>query len=96
MSKSTTNASNNESRSWRELVSTHRLAMAVLAGILATHIATITGYWYHGIGMPDLDWPRFNGYLLERQSRGHRRISCSARRASARSSNGRFSVPTIW
>ena len=68
MSKSTTNASNNESRSWRELVSTHRLAMAVLAGILATHIATITGYWYHGIGMPDLDWPRFNGYLLERTS----------------------------
>ena len=66
MTKPTTNASNNESRSWRELASTHRLAMAVLAGILATHIATITGYWYHGIGMPDLDWPRFNGYLLER------------------------------
>lgn len=55
-----------EARSWRELVSTHRLGMAVLAGLLATHIATITGYWYHGIGLPDLDWPRFNGYLLVR------------------------------
>jgi hypothetical protein len=40
--------------------------MTVFAGILATHIATITGYWYHGIGLPDLDWPRFNGYLLLR------------------------------
>ena len=33
--------------------------------------------------------------LFEREE-AHRSISCSARRASARSSNGRFSVPTIW
>jgi hypothetical protein len=55
---------------WRELATRHPLAVAVLAGILATHIATITGYWYHGVGLPDLDWPRFNGYLLFRAALG--------------------------
>lgn len=60
-------ASNNtEARMWREVVSRHPLGTTIFAGILATHIATITGYWYHGIGLPDLDWPRFNGYLLVR------------------------------
>jgi len=63
---STKPVNNGEARSWRELASTHPLGMAILAGIVATHIATITGYWYHGIGLPDLDWPRFNGYLLLR------------------------------
>jgi len=63
---STERLNNREARSWRELASTHPLSMAVLAGIVATHIATITGFWYHGIGLPDLDWPRFNGYLLVR------------------------------
>lgn len=51
---------------WRETVSRHRLGTAVLAGFVATHIATITGFWLHGIGLPDVDWPRFNGYLLMR------------------------------
>src|SRR5207245_9054889 len=64
MTKPTTKASNNESRSWRELVSTHRLATAVLAGILATHIATITAYWYHATSMPHLHCPSFSGYPL--------------------------------
>ena len=37
------------------------------------------------------------GGLLEREARSaHREISSSARLASARSSNGRFSLPTIW
>ncbi len=38
--------------------------------------------------------------LLQREARAHRRrsreMACSARRASARSSKGRFSLPTIW
>jgi hypothetical protein len=63
---STKPLNNGEARCWRELASTHPLGMAILAGIVATHIATITGFWYHGIGLPDLDWPRFNGYLLVR------------------------------
>lgn len=55
---------------WRVLATTNPLAVALVAGVLATHIATITGYWYHGIGLPDLDWPRFNGYLLFRAELG--------------------------
>jgi hypothetical protein len=43
----------------------------VLAGIIATHIVTVTGYWYHGIGLPNLDFPRFNGYLLFRAELGN-------------------------
>ena len=41
---STERLNNREARSWRELASTHPLGMAVLAGIVATHIATITGF----------------------------------------------------
>ena len=44
---------------WRVMATAHPLAMALVAGILATHIATITGYWFHGIGpqrprLPDI------------------------------------------
>jgi hypothetical protein len=49
---------------WREIVSQHRIAAALLAGFIATHIATVTGYWYHGINLVDLGWPDFNGNLL--------------------------------
>jgi len=59
-----------EAFEWRALVTRHRLGVAVLAGIVATHIATVTGFWFHGIGLPDLDWPRFNGYLLFRAALG--------------------------
>jgi hypothetical protein len=45
-------------------VSSSRLVTALVAGFVATHIATVTGYWYHGINMPDLGWPNFNGVLL--------------------------------
>ena len=56
---------------WRRLSNTHPIAMAVLAGFVGTHIATIFGFWFHGIfGLPDLDWPRFNGYLLFRPTFG--------------------------
>lgn len=46
------------------------LAGAMVAGFAATHLATVTGYWYHGLalksgaGFPDLGWPAFNGLLL--------------------------------
>jgi hypothetical protein len=45
-------------------VSKSRLVTALVAGFVATHIATVTGYWYHGINLPDLGWPDFNGTLL--------------------------------
>lgn len=31
---------------------------------MATHIATVSGYWFHGVNLPDLGWPNFNGLLL--------------------------------
>ncbi|MEX1124804.1 MAG: hypothetical protein WD895_06345 [Acidimicrobiia bacterium] len=55
---------------WRVVATTRPLAMALVAGILATHIATVMGYWFHGIGLRDLDFPTFNGYLLFRPEMG--------------------------
>jgi hypothetical protein len=46
---------------WRDWVSTHRLAAAFLAGLIATHMATIIGYWLPSIGLPRLDWNLING-----------------------------------
>ncbi len=60
----------NSATRWRLVATRKPLAMALVAGILATHIATITGYWFHGIGLRDLDFPTFNGYLLFRPEMG--------------------------
>jgi hypothetical protein len=49
---------------FRSSVSTSRLVTALVAGIVATHIATVTGTWYEGINLPPLNWPNFNGILL--------------------------------
>src|SRR5438128_9625006 len=55
---------------WRVFVTERPLAGALVAGFVATHLATVTGYWYHGLalhsgaGLPDLGWPAFNGGLL--------------------------------
>jgi len=55
---------------WRVFVTERPLAGALVAGFVATHLATVTGYWYHGLGLksgqglPDLGWPAFNGALL--------------------------------
>lgn len=49
---------------WRAEVSKHRIAFALLAAFVATHIATVSGYWYKIIGIPTLGWPQFNGILL--------------------------------
>jgi hypothetical protein len=49
---------------FRSAVSNNRLVAALVAGFIATHVATVTGYWYRIIDFPNLDWPRFNGILL--------------------------------
>src|SRR6059036_3971348 len=55
---------------WRVFVTERPLAGALVAGFVATHIATVTGYWYSGLnftagkGLPNLGWPAFNGLLL--------------------------------
>jgi hypothetical protein len=48
---------------YRDWVSEHRVSAAVLAGLVATHIATVIGYWMPGIGLPQLDWNRVNGLI---------------------------------
>ena len=52
------------SKAFRSEVSGSRLVTALVAGFVATHIATVTGYWFHGSNLPDLGWPNFNGILL--------------------------------
>src|SRR5438046_443285 len=46
---------------YRTWVTGHRISAALLAAVVATHIATIIGYWMPGIGLPQLDWNRING-----------------------------------
>jgi len=57
-------ATSSGSKAFRSEVSGSRLVTALVAGFVATHIATVTGYWFHGINLPDLGWPNFNGILL--------------------------------
>src|SRR5260370_41053859 len=46
---------------WRVLITRPRVAAAILAGIVATHMATIIGFWLPAVGLPKLDWPSVNG-----------------------------------
>jgi hypothetical protein len=49
---------------WRNYVTKHRLLVAVVAGLVATHVTTNLGMWYHGIGLPDLNFNYLNGLLV--------------------------------
>ena len=49
---------------FRSDVSNSKLVTALVAGFVATHVATIFGFWFHGFNLPDLAWPTFNGILL--------------------------------
>ena len=49
---------------WRVNVTKHRLTYALLAAFVSTHIATVSGFWYRIIELPNLSWPAFNGILL--------------------------------
>lgn len=54
-------ASDNPVDKYRAWVGQHRIGAALLAAIVATHMATVVGYWLPGIGLPQLDWNRVNG-----------------------------------
>jgi hypothetical protein len=49
---------------WRDYVTHHRLVVAIVGGLVATHVTTNLGMWYHGIGLPDLNFNLLNGYLV--------------------------------
>jgi hypothetical protein len=51
-------------RAWRVWVTKHPIGGALISGFIATHIATVFGLWFHGIGLPDLDWPISNGAVV--------------------------------
>ncbi|WP_394620068.1 DUF6789 family protein [Lentzea sp. JNUCC 0626] len=48
---------------WRTWASRHRVLAALLAGLVATHVATACGYWFTGIGLTRLDWNTANGFV---------------------------------
>lgn len=50
--------------SWRIWVTRHPIAGALLSGFVATHIATIFGFWMGGVGLPQLNWPVTNGEVV--------------------------------
>jgi hypothetical protein len=50
---------------WRVWITKHPIGGALLSGFVATHIATVFGVWFHGIGLPDLDWPQANGSVID-------------------------------
>jgi hypothetical protein len=48
---------------YRTWVHDHPVKAALLAGVVATHMATVVGYFMPGIGLPQLDWNRINGTI---------------------------------
>ena len=49
---------------WGDYVTQHKLKVAIVGGLVATHVTTNLGMWYHGIGLPDLNFNLLNGYLV--------------------------------
>jgi len=48
---------------WRDWATAHRAVAALLAGVVATHIATVFGFMEVGVGLPRLDYMTTNGGL---------------------------------
>jgi hypothetical protein len=45
-------------------IADNKLVAGILATLIATHVATITGFWYEIIHLPQVDWNLFNGWYL--------------------------------
>lgn len=52
---------------WRRWATRHPVGAALLAGLIAVHIASVLGFWLGGFGLTRLDWNTANGlvYLPE-------------------------------
>lgn len=48
----------------RALATRHKISTALVAGLVSTHMASMFGYWDHGIGLTVLDWNWGNGTEL--------------------------------
>ena len=53
---------------YQKWVYRHPVGGAALAGLIATQVATIWGYYGPGIGLPALPFPAYNGLLFSRPS----------------------------
>jgi hypothetical protein len=49
---------------FRAWVTAHPILGALLAGAVATQMATVFGIWFTGFGLPSLNWPVSNGFLI--------------------------------
>ena len=49
---------------WRRWVRAHPFGAAVVAGLVAGQMATIVGYFFNAVGLPQLNWPAVNGALV--------------------------------
>lgn len=48
---------------YRVWVTNHPVAAAALGGLIATHVASVSGFMMPGIGLPKLDWSTANGLV---------------------------------
>ena len=48
---------------YRAWVTNHPVAAAALGGLIATHVASASGFMMPGIGLPRLDWSTANGLI---------------------------------
>jgi hypothetical protein len=48
----------------RSIVTRHKIAAAIVGGVVATHLATQFGYWDHAFGLKVLNWDYGNGLQL--------------------------------
>lgn len=55
----------NAGRAWRVWVTRHPIGGTLIAAFVATHIATVFGFWFPGIGLPQLNWPVVNGNIVD-------------------------------
>src|SRR5580765_4608277 len=53
---------------WRSFVGRNPFAAAAIAGLIATPMATLVGYYFIGIGLPQTPWPLFTGILVAPQT----------------------------
>jgi hypothetical protein len=49
---------------YRAWVTAHPVLGSLLAGAVATQMATVFGIWFTGFGLPSLNWPTANGALI--------------------------------
>jgi hypothetical protein len=61
---STNRAELTTDKRWQQWIREHPVLGPALAGLIATQLATIVGYYLRGIGLPQVPWPLFNGALF--------------------------------